>query len=68
MYSLHAEIRNGAPVMFLDHAGHFTPEWGDEFAAPALASIAAQQEEKRRREAEMAAAEAEPADGNAEPA
>ncbi len=48
----------------LEHAGHFLPEWGDEFAEAALRSIEAQIDDKRA----AAIAEAEsPAGGEVAP-
>lgn len=50
-----ADLRGTPRPMFLDHAGHFVPEWGDEFAEPVMKSLADQEEEKARLAAEMAA-------------
>jgi len=46
MRSLHACIRNTPPLVSLSHAGHFLPEWGDEFLESALASLVRQRKEK----------------------
>ncbi len=55
----HSQIRGGADAMFLQQAGHFVPEWGDEFALPALQSLRAQIQERHEREAAEVAAAAE---------
>jgi len=55
MRRLHRDIRNGPEPILLEHAGHFVPEWGDEFCDLAMRSIEAQIDE-RRAEALAAAA------------
>ena len=68
MRVLHGDIRDCPEPIMLDHAGHFVPEWGDEFAEAVLRSIEAQIDEKRQAaiaEAELPSEEdvAAPADG-----
>lgn len=40
--ALHGAVAGSPAPMTLDHAGHFLPEWGDEFTDAAMESIAAQ--------------------------
>ena len=40
--SLHALLPASPKPLTLDHAGHFLPEWGDEFTEAAMGSIEAQ--------------------------
>ena len=54
MRHLHRFVRGCPPETFLFHAGHFVPEWGDEFAGPVLDSLEAQQIAKARAAAEAA--------------
>ena len=44
---LHALLPASPKPLTLEHAGHFTPEWGDEFALAAMESITAQIAAKR---------------------
>ncbi len=39
---LHGMVAGSPEPIALDHAGHFVPEWGDEFAGAAMESIALQ--------------------------
>jgi len=47
MRTLHGQIRDCPEPISLEHAGHFVPEWGDEFAEAAIRSIEVQIDEKR---------------------
>ena len=48
---LHALLPASPKPLTLEHAGHFTPEWGDEFVLGAMESIAAQIAARRTAEA-----------------
>ena len=48
MRTLHGQIRDCPEPIMLEHAGHFVPEWGDEFAEAMLRSIELQIDEKRQ--------------------
>ncbi len=48
---MHALIPDSPAPITLDHAGHFLPEWGDEFIDAAMDSIAAQIAARRVAEA-----------------
>lgn len=52
---LHGLLPGTPKPITLDHAGHFLPEWADEFAAAALESVAAQIAARRAAEAEAPA-------------
>lgn len=60
MRALHGQIRGCPEPIMLEHAGHFVPEWGDEFADAMLRSIELQIDEKRY--AAIAEADAPPPD------
>lgn len=65
MRYLHSQIRDCPQPIMLDHAGHFVPEWGDEFAEAMLRSLEAQIDAKREAAAaavEQAAQEAAASD------
>jgi len=48
MRTLHGQVRDCPEPIMLEHAGHFVPEWSDEFADAAMRSIEAQIDEKRQ--------------------
>ena len=52
--ALNGLVPGAPPPIILDHAGHFVPEWADEFADAALESIAAQIAARRAADAEAA--------------
>lgn len=52
--ALHGLFPDSPKPIALDHAGHFLPEWGDEFTDAAITSIAAQIAERRAAEAARA--------------
>lgn len=52
--ALHGLFPGSPKPIALDHAGHFLPEWGDEFTDAAMASISAQIAERRAAEAAQA--------------
>ena len=60
---LHALLPASPKPLALEHAGHFTPEWGDEFVVEAMESISAQI--AARRAAETATGEGEGAHASA---
>lgn len=51
MRRLASALRGTPKPIFLEHAGHFVPEWGDEFAEAVMVSLA-EQEAQRARDAE----------------